>query len=368
MRKFRGSLVWLFVSIGTVSLAQALEAVVKLTREQSQHIGVRTMIPEMTSKVPLARAPASVGLPPKNEYIASAAQTGLISKVDVAIGVRVKAGQVLAQIQSPDLLGLQRELLDAMTTFNLNQAKFQRDQTLLQEGIISTVRWQETKADFDRSAAALKEAEQVLAAAGLSNSEINALKSTRRMTSTLNVRSPIDGVILERMAVVGQRVDLLSPLFRVGQLDELWLEIDMPQERMGEIRMGDSIAIENTPLRAHITHISQNVNPASQSALVRAVIEGKTEDLRPGQHVNVQLMHASTDKLFRLPVSALVSHEGRDYVFVRVAEGFAAHPVTVASREEHEVVIHAGLNGGEEVVVQGVAALKASWIGIGSSE
>jgi cobalt-zinc-cadmium efflux system membrane fusion protein len=137
---------------------------------------------------------------------------------------------------------------------------------------------------------------------------------------------------------------------------------------MGEIRMGDSVVIENTPLNARITQISQNVNPASQSVLVRAVIAGQTADLRPGQHVNVQLLHASADKLFRLPITALVSHDGQDYVFVRVPDGFAARPVAVAGKEERQAVIQSGLKGDEAVAVQGVAALKASWVGIGSAE
>jgi cobalt-zinc-cadmium efflux system membrane fusion protein len=356
---------------------QGHEDLIRLTDEQIQHIGLRTAKPEATSQVPLLRAPARVSLPPHNEYMVSATQAGLIIKVEVPIGVKVKAGQVLAQIQSPALLGLEREVLDAMTGFNLARAKLTRDRTLLDEGIIARMRYQETQSDFERAATALREAEQVLAAAGMSAADINTLKSTRRLTSTLNVRSSIDGVVLERLAVVGQRVDLLAPLFRIGKLSELWLEIDMPQERMGEIRMGDRVLIENFTLNARITHISQNVDPATQSVLVRGVIESKgmeppseatVEGLRPGQHVNVQLMHASTDKLFRLPISSLISEAGKDYVFVRVAGGFAARPVDVASREEHRAVIHGGLDGSEEVVVQGVAALKARWVGIGSDE
>ena len=357
--------------------AQALEEVVRLTEEQAHHIGIRTLKPQLTSGVPLERAPARVSLPPQNEYIVSAPQAGVISKVEVALGVKIAAGQVLAQIQSPNLLALQRELLDAASQFNLARAKLDRDKTLLEEGIVSKMRWQETKSAFERYATALREAEQVLAAAGVSEPDIRALKQSRNLTATLTVRSPITGVILERMAVAGQRVDLLAPLFRVGKLDELWLEINMPTERMGEIRMGDKVFVENTSLKARITHISQNVDPSSQTTLVRAVIEAKTDELRPGalvgplrpgQNVNVQLMHASTDKLFRLPISALTSHEGKDYVFVRVPQGFAARPVAVAGRAEHEAVIHGGLNEGDEVVVQGVAALKASWIGIGGNE
>jgi cobalt-zinc-cadmium efflux system membrane fusion protein len=348
--------------------AHALEDKIKLTAEQEQHIGIRTAPPESIASIPLARAPARVSLPPQNEYIVSAAQAGLIQKVEVAIGVKIKQGQVLARIQSPGLLALQRDVLDATTHFNLAQAKLNRDKTLLEEGIIAKLRFQETQSDYERYATSQKESEQVLAAAGVSEAEVQALKKTRKLNSFMNIVAPIDGVILERMATAGQRVDLLAPLFRVGKLNELWLEIDMPQERLAELRLGDKVRIENTPYFARIAHIGQSVSASSQSALVRGVIEGNPTDIRPGQNVNVQISHASTDRLFRLPLSALVNHEGKTYVFVQVPSGFLVKPVAVASTEERHVIIHEGLLEGETVVTQGVAALKAVWTGIGGDE
>ncbi|MFM8333109.1 MAG: efflux RND transporter periplasmic adaptor subunit [Candidatus Methylumidiphilus sp.] len=348
--------------------ALALEPLVKINAEQEQHIGIRTQQPEAISSVPLARAPARISLPPQNEYVVSAAQAGLVSKVEVAIGMKIRQGQRLAQMQSPNLLALERDLLDAITRVNLAKAKLNRDTTLLHEGIIAQMRMQETQSDYERDAMGLKEAEQMLAAAGLSEADIQAVKQTRMLNSQINVTAPIDGVVLERMVTAGQRVDLLAPLFRVGKLDELWLEIDMPQERINELRLGDKVRIENTPYAARIAHIGQSVSPGSQSALVRGVIEGRPTDIRPGQNVNVQISHASTDRLFRLPLSALVNQDGKTYVFVRVAEGFAARPVAVASTEARHVVIHEGLQDGEPVVTQGVAALKASWTGLGGDE
>jgi cobalt-zinc-cadmium efflux system membrane fusion protein len=348
--------------------AAALEPLVKINAEQERHIGIRTLKPEVIASVPLARAPARVSLPPQNERIVSAPQAGLVTKVEVALGVKIAKGQVLAQIQSPGLLNLQRGVLDADTGYQLAKAKLNRDTTLLEEGIIARMRFQETQSDYERQATMLKEAEQTLAATGVSAADIQALKKTRKLDSFMSIASPIDGVILERMATAGQRVDLLAPLFRVGKLDELWLEIDMPQERLPELRLGDKVLIEKTPYAARIANIGQSVSPGSQSTLVRGVIDGSPKDIRPGQNVNVQIRHASTDRLFRLPIAALASQEGRDYVFVRVAGGFAAKPVLVASTEERHVVIHEGLQGGEEVVTQGVAALKAAWTGIGGDE
>lgn len=355
-------------ALGADLPAFALEDLVKIDAEQERHIGVRTLAPETIASVPLARAPARVSLPPRNEYLVSAPQAGMVVKVEVALGVHIAQGATLAEIQSPALLTLQRGALDASTGFNLAQARLNRDKTLLAEGIIAHMRYQETLSEYERQAAALTESEQILAAAGMAKRDIEKLLKTRKLDSRLSIRSPIDGAILERMATVGQRVDLLAPLFRVGRLDELWLEIDMPQERLRELRLGDKIRIENTRYDARIAHIGQNVNPASQSALVRAVIAGAPADIRPGQNVNVQLSHASTDELLRLPLGALIRHEGKDYVFVRAPGGFAARQVQVAGTEDRKATIHEGLRKGEEVVVQGVAALKAAWIGLGGDE
>jgi cobalt-zinc-cadmium efflux system membrane fusion protein len=361
-------LVFLFMLLCLCATGLAAENAVQITAEQAKHLGIRTVKPEEVAAMPLARAPARVVLPPQNEFVVSAPQAGVIGNVAVPLGVKVKQGEMLARIQSPDLLALQRELLDAASEFNLAEARLRRDETLLKEGIISRLRWQETKSDFDKAQAALRAAEQTLAASGLGQGEIRRLKTNRQLSSLIEVRSPIDGVVLERMAVVGQRVDRLAPLFRVGRLDELWLEVDMPQERLHEVRIGDRISLENSRATARIIEVGQHVDPKSQSALVRAVVDSPAEDLRPGMHVNVQLMHKSTDLIFRLPIAALVGHEGRDYVFVQTPEGFVAREVAVAGLEAYSVVIHEGLEAGEEVAVQGVAALKAAWLGMGEEE
>jgi cobalt-zinc-cadmium efflux system membrane fusion protein len=80
-------------------------------------------------------------------------------------------------------------------------------------------------------------------------------------------------------------------------------------------------------------------------------------------HVNVQTMHRSTDRIFKVPVAAVFSHEGRNYVFVKRLAGYEAVEVAVAGQEAYSMVLHEGLQGGEAVVVQGVAGLKAAWLG-----
>jgi cobalt-zinc-cadmium efflux system membrane fusion protein len=341
------------------------DALIKLSAEQLAHLDVRSAKPEVVDALPLAWAPARIVIPPDREYIVSAPQAGVISRIDVALGSNVTQGQIVAEMQSPELLTLQRGLLNAMTEYNLAQTKLHRDQTLLDEGIISNLRLEETRSIYDKSQINLREAEQILSSSGMGRKEVTALKQSRAISNTLMLRTPISGVLLERLATVGQRVGMLAPLFRVGNVDQLWLEIDMPQERLKEVRTKDRVELETPRIRATIIEVSQNVRVDSQSALVRARIDEHDENVRAGQNVNVQIMHASTDFICRVPLAAVVTEGGQQYVFVKTQDGFAARTVKVAATDGHKAIIHEGLTAQDSVATQGVAALKAAWIGLG---
>jgi len=343
----------------------AREPVLNLNPEQAEHLGVRVTLAESIDRLPLGQAAARIVLPPQNEYLVSAPQAGVIENVRVALGVAVQQGEIMARIQSPALLEAERSLLDAASEFSLAQARLQRDQTLLQEGIIARMRWLETQSRYRQAEAGLQTARQILQISGLRAEDIKTLEAGHALNSRIDVRAPASGRVLERLAVVGQRVESLTPLFRLGQLETLWLEVSVPQERVSEIVPGDRIDLDNPAASARIIHISQQIDTDSQTVLVRAVVEQGAASLRPGMNVTVQLLHNSRDHLFRLPRAALFTHEGKSRVFVRTAAGFEARIVDVAGEEEHYIVLHQGIEAGESVVIQGVAGLKAAWLGVG---
>jgi cobalt-zinc-cadmium efflux system membrane fusion protein len=318
------------------SLLWAEGAMVRLDPEQRSHLDVRTALPEPVSALPLALAPGRVAIPPAKEFAVTAVQAGVITRVNVPVGVKVTKGQVLAEVESIALVDLQRAVVDAHAVFKVATAKFQRDETLYREGVIAQSRWQETRSDFERAQASLRAAEQTLLASGIAAADIERIKDGNQINGLYPVLSPVEGIVLERLAIVGQKVDALAPLFRIGKLDELWLEVDMPQERVKEARIGDRITVESPKARARIIEIGQSVDPRNQS----------------------------TDRIFKVPVAAVFYHEGRSYVFVKRKAGYEAVQVQVAGQEAYNVVLHEGLQGGEAIVVQGIAGLKASWLGM----
>jgi len=199
------------------------------------------------------------------------------------------------------------------------------------------------------------------------------LKSTHRLNSKLQVRSPISGSVLERMGVAGSRVDMLAPLYRIADLSELWLEINIPQERAAQIKIGDKVVPENTDpfaekISAKISQLSQNVNLENQTVLARAIIDGKHPSIRPGQRINIQIMQATATPAFKVPNAAIAQNEGKSYLFIRTPDGFRVTPIAIIGKQNEESVIGGELSGDEDIAVKGAVALKANWLGLGSGE
>jgi cobalt-zinc-cadmium efflux system membrane fusion protein len=155
-------------------------------------------------------------------------------------------------------------------------------------------------------------------------------------------------------------------LYRVGNLDELWLEINLPQERVKDVNVGDKVRIENTDTQAVITLMGQSVSSDNQSVLARAVIKGKQNAVRAGQKVNIQLVQDSQQAAFSLPASAIAQNEGKSFVFLQNPAGFKVCPVEIIGRQGNEAIIRGELTGNESIAVTGAVALKANWLGLGS--
>jgi cobalt-zinc-cadmium efflux system membrane fusion protein len=363
----RTTMVLLLSLTGFGSYATAY--VVQISQQNIDSLGVKLGKLEAVSQFPVLSAPAKVVVPSAHEYIVSAAQAGVIEKLDAAVGDSVIKGQILAQLNSPDLLTLQQVYLKAGNTLQLVSAIYQRDKKLLEEGVISDRRWQETSSQHQSAVSEADGQKQLLEIAGMTVAEIDQLGKKHRLTRQLNVRAPIAGVVMERLAVAGTRVDMLAPIYRIANLDELWLEIAIPQERIGSIKIGDRVTIENSAAAAKITLLGQSVNPENQTVLARATLEPQhSASLRPGQRLNTRIIQPSGKAAFKIPNAAIAQNQGKAFIFVHTQQGFTVTPITVVGKQGDESIISGELNGEEQIAIKGAVALKANWLGLGSGE
>jgi cobalt-zinc-cadmium efflux system membrane fusion protein len=358
--------------------------VLTLGNEPIANLGVTLGKLTPVTEMPLLVAPAKVTIPSSREYMVSASQSGVITRLTVGVTDNVKKGQLLAQIDSPALLELQGQFLKANSILHLASIAYNRDKKLLNDGVIANRREQETSSQYNAAVLDVNQAKQLLTIAGMTDGEITLLNKNHRLNGQLSVYAPISGVVIERMSVAGTRVDNLTPLYRIANLDELWLDINIPQERIADIKIGDRVQIDNKAevlpgqsvmpaIGAEISQIGSNVNPDNQTILVRARLKNsaamqKVAVVRAGQKINVQIIQTSAQPAFSLPNTAIAQHEGKAVIFIRTDTGFTVRAVSVIGKQAENAIISGVLTGNEEVAVGGAAALKANWLGLGSGE
>lgn len=354
--------------IGCAFGVAAEDMQIRISAEQIDNLAIEVGSLEPSRHLSVFYAPARVAVPVNRELLLTASQPGLLTQLQANMGDKVQKGQVLAQMHSPELVALQQQYLTARSNLQLVSLEQQRDKTLLAEGVIAERRWQETQAMHNSKAALADEAKQLLLMAGMTAPDIGVLDKTHKLNSLMNLRAPISGVVLERMATLGSRLDIQAPIYRIGDLSELWLEMNIPQERMDSVHIGDWVQDETGRVRAKVTLLGQSVSRENQTLLARAVVHGGADNLRVGQNLNVQIQRADQQTGFKVPNSAIAQNAGKSYVFVRNAEGFAVTEITVTGRQDAESLISGSLTGQERIAVRGAVALKANWLGMGGDE
>jgi cobalt-zinc-cadmium efflux system membrane fusion protein len=334
---------------------------IRLSPGEIENLGIRFEAPLPATELAASEATARVIVPPAGEAVIGAPLSGLLTSLEVEVGDTVSRGQGLAEITSPDFLELQSEFLDALNTHRLAQTELERDRQLHDEGIISARRLQETTTRSRIASTSLSEHRQLLKFAGLGEREIEALETHQALLESLVIRAPIDGVIVERMATTGQRMDSMAPVYRVADLAELWLQINVPQEQVAGVAPGMTVA--GGGFSAAVTTVGRSIDPATQSIIVRARVTEGAAALRPGQFVAVRIVAGSADgeDAWTVHAAAVTRSRGANFVFVRNEGGVEVRHVEIASVNAGRATVAVGLDGSEQVAVSGIAALKAMW-------
>ena len=332
---------------------------------QQRSTGVETAAPRPATDSGLQGLPAQVVVPNHQVRIVSAPLSGLVDQVLVASQQAVRKGQLLARLQSPALADAQHTYLQAVSKHALERANLERAEALFKAGVIPERQLLATRAEHAEVAIDLAERTQALRLAGMSDSALEQLRGGHGVGTTIDLHAPIDGFVIEQFAVVGQRVEQASPLFRVARLEPLWLEIQVPVARVSMVAPGATVRVESADASGRVIAVGRNVAAATQTALVRAEISRGADRLRTGQMVEATLAGASAAGRWELPNGAIARVSGRAVVFVRTPEGFRDVAVRILAEGASTSVVAGELDANRQVAVRGVASLKGAMLGIG---
>lgn len=358
-----------FVAALSLPLPSFAAEELALSANQKQTLGIVTAPLPAKQQGELAGMPAQVVIPGNQLFTISTPLPAMVEQIFFGVGEAVKKGQTLATLQSPALAEAQRGLLQATTQAQLAKENLRRDEGLWQDGIIAESRYRATQSQHREASAALAERRQMLKLSGMSDSAISQLQAGGNLNSLLAVTAPIDGVILEKTASAGQRLDAAVPLFKVAHLNPLALEIQAPLSSTHGLKVGATVNVPAYDATGKLTAIGRSLSGGNQTILLRALIHKGADHLRPGQFVEASIDTSTNNSMqWNVPNGALVRVAGKSLIFVETAKGFRHETVTVLHEGAQNSLISGNFKGDEKIAVQGVSALKAQMMGIGGAE
>lgn len=360
MKKFH--LFFLGILLAQPSFAEELV----LSSSQSKTLGIVTTPLPAKQQGELAGLPAQVVIPGNQLFTISTPLAAMVEQTLVGVGDSVRKGQPLAVLQSPALAEAQRGLLQSSTQAQLAKENLARDEQLWKDGIISESRYRATQSMYREASAAFAERKQMLRLSGMSDAEITRMQSENMLSSQLTITSPINGVVLEKTASAGQRLDAAIPLFKVAQLSPLALEIQAPLASTNELKVGARVTVPAYGAKGKLTAIGHSLSGGNQTILLRALIQDGAHNLRPGQFVEASIdTIGGTRDQWSIPNGALARIGSKVVIFIETPQGYRSETVTVLHEGANNSVVTSKLKGDERIAVSGVSALKASMMGIG---
>ena len=313
--------------------------------------------------------PGTLAIPQQQIRVIAAPAGGLAEAMLVAADEPVAAGQALTRLRSPDVVEAQRQFLAALSDESLSADRLRRSQLLFEGHALPERDLRVAQSEAAVAKSRLDERTQILSLLEMTDAEIETLRATRKIFSTLTVYSPIAGTVVTRHASAGEQIRPASPLFTIAELNPLWVNIQVPAALLTNITVGAQVSLPAHRAQGKIIRIGRTVDAATQSAIAVAEVSTDGGNLRPGLAVGVvvrleqhdQAQHMDNDRLqWSVPAPAVVRHRDRAWVFVRSTEGFRARPVRVVAESARVFSIRAELVEGDEVASRGVLALLAA--------
>jgi len=280
---------------------------------------------------------------PEQTEVISSRYAGRIEKLFVKeMGRSVSKGQPIFQIYSEELQTLQQDYL-----LQLKQVA-----AFPEEKIYQSMR---------------EAAKNKLRLFGYSDAQIRALTAAGKSAAFLTVYSSASGIVTELNVSEGQYLSEGSPVLKLENFSQLWLEMDVYPNELGSIKLGTKVqasisGISEKEQTLTIDFISPQMDPSSQILKVRAPINNPG-NLQAGMQATVFLPLSEISDALSLPLDAVVRDENGAHVWIKTAKNtYSPRMVQTGEEDAEKIIILSGLENVKEVVVSGAYLLSSEFI------
>jgi len=278
--------------------------------------------------------------------------SGYLKSWSADIGARVKAGQVIAEIEAPDLdqqlLQARADLASQQASAKLSEATLNRRKTLIASNFVSMQEIDERTADLSNKRAAVN--------SGQANVErLEALAGYKKITA------PFDGVVTSRDTDVGALINAGGgsgpAMFVVSDIKKLRVYVNVPQNYVPEIKIGAKAVISmpeypNRTFDATVEASSQSVDVGSGTTRMQLALDNSGGELMPGGYANVRLSLASDGVPLHIPASALIFNQnGLRVATVGSDDKVVFKTVTIARDLGRDIELASGIVAEDRIIV-----------------
>ena len=294
--------------------------------------------------------------------------SGRIIELLVTPGESVKAGQVLAELDSPELESLQLEIRNAQTALNLSLKLQTSAEAAGKTGAIPEIRFIEAKNQVQKDRASLEIARAKWLSLKLPSESLEAMlqKPNEPHQQRLALKSPIDGTVTHTDLSVGKVINSKEHLFEVLDLSSVWLKIGVLEKDLSRVAIGQSLELTLTAypdekIAARVDVFGQFLDPVTHLGTVWASLSNSSEDVRllPGMSGQVQLKVGDAGEKVVVPMSAVIRDGAERFVLVeeeqtQVASTYQKQAVVLGQRMGAFIEVRGGnLFPGDRVVTRG---------------
>ena len=312
---------------------------VKISVDKVQKLGVRTEAAAPRELTRTVRAVATIQADERRLHTVAPKFEGWIQKLYVnTTGQLVRRGEALMDVYSPDLITAQQEYLIAWKGTQTVKGGSPEVQASMQQLVDSAL--------------------QRLRNWDISDTELRRLQQENKARQYLTLRSPVNGVVLEKPSIQGKRFMAGEVLYQIADLSNVWMLAEVFEQDLGMVHQGQSatIRVDAYPDRVFtgkVTFIYPTVAPETRTAQVRIELANTQGLLKPGMYARAEFAASHRkDKALAVPDSAVLDTGTRQLVLVQRGEGrFEPRSVKLGMRADGYIEVLDGLKAGENVVV-----------------
>jgi cobalt-zinc-cadmium efflux system membrane fusion protein len=291
---------------------------------------------------------------------------GRVVEVRAHLGDRVKAGDVLLVVDSPDIAQAYSEYVKEDSDLQYATRSHELAKDLYSNKALPLKDLKQAENELVKARAEFRRAKERLLSLRVPAEEINKPLDKQQITSRFEMKSPLTGIVVERMVTPGQSVggDVNQVLFTVADLDMLQVVADVYERDLALVKEGQfaRVKVEAYPdvdFPATVAAVGDVVDPASRTIKLRAWVNNQDHRLKPEMFARLHIQVGDSTRILVVPKESVLESDGKQFVFVvEDSNHYIKHEVKVANFTPDQMRVLEGLTPGQRIVTKGAVLIK----------